>query len=293
MRLSIAAKLNFFLLFIFSMVLVFSASYQAVRERALILELIKEQSAEQTEAYFDSLNMLMLTNNMTARDTLRTKFLNHSHVQDARVIRGPAVNHQYGPGKETETPRDRFDELALAGKTSFEVIQVGNRNRLVATLPLLASKNYRGTDCTACHQVSEGTVLGAIRFDYSLDSLFAQVERSILGSTLMLTALFGLGLLLTLWVLRTWVVQPLNQLTRAMEEATDKHDFGHRLDYEDIDEIGRVAVAYNQMLDSVEQQLAMQRAIGSQPLRNPLSGAVGNPAANRAKSGKNGDETAE
>ncbi|MGL5286572.1 MAG: HAMP domain-containing protein, partial [Aeromonas sp.] len=87
MRLSIAAKLNFFLLFIFSMVLVFSASYQAVRERALILELIKEQSAEQTEAYFDSLNMLMLTNNMMARDTLRTKFLNHSHVQDARVIR--------------------------------------------------------------------------------------------------------------------------------------------------------------------------------------------------------------
>ena len=41
MRLSIAAKINFFLLFIFSMVLVFSAAYQAVRERDLILTLIK------------------------------------------------------------------------------------------------------------------------------------------------------------------------------------------------------------------------------------------------------------
>ena len=71
MRLSIAAKINFFLLFIFSMVLVFSAAYQAVRERDLILTLIKEQSREQTEAYFDGLNMLMLTGKMDARDTLR------------------------------------------------------------------------------------------------------------------------------------------------------------------------------------------------------------------------------
>ena len=75
MRLSIAAKINFFLLFIFSMVLVFSAAYQAVRERDLILTLIKEQSREQTEAYFDGLNMLMLTGKMDARDTLRAKFL--------------------------------------------------------------------------------------------------------------------------------------------------------------------------------------------------------------------------
>lgn len=92
MRLSIAAKINFFLLFIFSMVLVFSAAYQAVRERDLILTLIKEQSREQTEAYFDGLNMLMLTGKMDARDTLRAKFLHHAHVEDARIVRGAAVN---------------------------------------------------------------------------------------------------------------------------------------------------------------------------------------------------------
>ena len=40
-----------------------------------------------------------------------------------------------------------------------------------------------------------------------------------------------------------------------MEEATDMHDFGHRLEGDDGDEIGRLALAYNQMLDSVERQL--------------------------------------
>ena len=122
MRLSIAAKINFFLLFIFSMVLVFSAAYQAVRERDLILTLIKEQSREQTEAYFDGLNMLMLTGKMDARDTLRGKFLDHAHVEDARIVRGDAVSKQFGPGRETEQVKDEFDELALVGKGSLEVV---------------------------------------------------------------------------------------------------------------------------------------------------------------------------
>ena len=69
-----------------------------------------------------------------------------------------------------------------------------------------------------------------MRFDYSLDTLFTRVEQNILTSALSLTLIFGLGLLLTLWVIRTWIVRPLNQLTRSMEEATDRNDFGHRLE---------------------------------------------------------------
>ncbi|MBW3804869.1 HAMP domain-containing protein [Aeromonas jandaei] len=260
MRLSIAAKINFFLLFIFSMVLVFSAAYQAVRERDLILSLIKEQSQEQTEAYFDGLNMLMLTGKMDARDTLRAKFLEHAHVEDARIVRGDAVSKQFGPGRPAEQGKDDYDQLALAGKGSLEVVHNGMHSRLVVTRPLLAKKDFRGTDCTSCHLVPENTVLGAVRFDYSLDSLFTRVEQNILTSALILTGIFGLGLLLTLWVIRTWIVRPLNQLTRSMEEATDMHDFGHRLEGDDGDEIGRLALAYNQMLDSVERQLGKRPA---------------------------------
>jgi len=264
MRLSIAAKINFFLLFIFSMVLVFSAGYQAVRERDLILTLIKEQSREQTEAYFDGLNMLMLTGKMDARDTLRDKFLEHAHVEDARIVRGQAVNKQFGPGRPTEQGKDEFDALALAGKASIEVVHDAMHSRLVVTQPLLAKKDFRGTDCTSCHLVPENTVLGAVRFDYSLDSLFTRVEQNILTSALILTGIFGMGLLLTLWVIRTWIVRPLNHLTRSMEEATDLHDFGHRLEGDDGDEIGRLAQAYNQMLDSVERQLG-KRAQSNKP----------------------------
>ena len=193
MRLSITAKINFFLLFIFSMVLVFSAAYQAVRERDLILTLIKEQSREHTEAYFDGLNMLMLTGKMEARDTLRAKFLDHAHVEDARIVRGAAINKQYGAGRETEAPKDRFDALALAGKGSLEVVHDGTHSKLVVTRPLLAKTDFRGTDCTSCHQVPENTVLGAVRFDYSLDTLFTRVEQNILTSALILTGIFSWG----------------------------------------------------------------------------------------------------
>lgn len=264
MRLSITAKINFFLLFIFSMVLVFSAAYQAVRERDLILTLIKEQSREQTEAYFDGLNTLMLTGKMDARDTLRARFLEHAYVEDARIVRGDAVDKQFGAGRASEQGKDEFDELALKGTGSQKVVHDGMHSRLVVTQPLLAKKDVRGTDCTRCHLVPENTVLGAVRFDYSLDSLFTRVEQNILTSALILTGIFGMGLLLTLWVIRTWIVRPLNQLTRSIEEATDQHDFGHRLEENDEDDIGRVAIAYNQMLDSVERQLGKPPQ-GNQP----------------------------
>jgi len=110
-------------------------------------------------------------------------------------------------------------------------------------------------------------VLGAVRFDYSLDTLFTRVEQNILTSALSLTLIFGLGLLLTLWVIRTWIVRPLNQLTRSMEEATDRNDFGHRLEGDEGDEIGRVALAYNQMLDSVERQIGKRPASQGQATR--------------------------
>jgi hypothetical protein len=55
-------------------------------------------------------------------------------------------------------------------------------SRLVVTRPLLARKDFRGTDCTSCHLVPENTVLGAVRFDYSLDTLFTRVEQNILTS---------------------------------------------------------------------------------------------------------------
>ncbi len=271
MRLSIAAKINFFLLFIFSMVLVFSAAYQAVRERDLILTLMKEQSREQTDAYFDGLNMLMLTGKMEARDTLRAKFLDHAHVEDARIVRGDAVNKQYGPARATEQAKDEYDRLALAGTGSMAVVYDDMHSRLVVTRPLLAKKDLRGTDCTSCHLVPENTVLGAVRFDYSLDSLFTRVEQNILTSALILTAIFGLGLLLTLWVIRTWIVRPLNHLTRSIEEATDLHDFDHRLEGDDDDEIGRVALAYNQMLDSVARQLGKPPRPADKHPKEPLS----------------------
>ena len=76
-------------------------------------------------------------------------------------------------------------------------------SRLVVTRPLLAQKDFRGTDCTSCHQVPENTVLGRCALTTPRLPLFTRVEQNILTSALSLTLIFGLGLLLTLWVIRT------------------------------------------------------------------------------------------
>ncbi len=178
MRLSITAKINFFLLFIFSMVLVFSAAYQAVRERDLILTLIKEQSREQSEAYFDGLNMLMLTGKMDARDTLRAKFLDHAHVEDARIVRGAAVNKQYGAGRDSEAPKDRFHALALTGKGSLEVVHDGIHSKLVVTRRCWPVRIFAVPTAPAVTRYRRTPCWGRCALTTLLNTLFTRVSRA-------------------------------------------------------------------------------------------------------------------
>ena len=135
-------------------------------------------------------------------------------------MRGAAVNKQFGPGRDVEAPKDRFDALAWRSKGSLEMEHDGMHSRLVVTRPLLAQKDFRGTDCTSCHQVPENTVLGAVRFDYSLDFLFTRVGRTSSPSALSLTLIFGLGAAAHPLGHPHLDSSPLNQLTRSME-ATD------------------------------------------------------------------------
>lgn len=57
-----------------------------------------------SDSYFASLNELMLTGGMDQRAELRQTYLARANILEARVIRGPAVVQQYGPGLPEEPP---------------------------------------------------------------------------------------------------------------------------------------------------------------------------------------------
>ncbi|MCJ8351140.1 HAMP domain-containing methyl-accepting chemotaxis protein [Moritella sp.] len=252
---SIAKKINLALSSLFILILAISALSQSKQETALVLSILEQQAHEQADTYFDSLNTMMLTGSIGQRETLRHKMLENDNITDIRVVRGDKVNQLYGPGLASERIKDDFDRRALAGEEITQVISTLQGETLLITKPLIASKNYRGTDCTACHNAKEGDVLGAVRLEYSLTHFYQQVQQNILRSTAILAVVLLAGLLLTLFIIRKLILKPISELTDSMELASDTQDVTTLIEVKNQDEIGRMVTAFNYMMSNFHYSL--------------------------------------
>lgn len=254
-NLSITVKVNLALSALFVVILIISAYSQSKQETALVLDVLEQQAHEQTDTYFDSLNTMMLTGTIGQREMLRDKMQENDNVEVIRVIRSELVNSLYGPGLPGESVQDDFDRRALTGEIITEVVESEKGPTLIVTKPLFASTNYRGTDCTACHNAKEGDILGAVRLEYSLTSFFTKVQNNILNATMILSVVLISGLFLTLFIIRKVILNPIKDLTRSMEKASDNQDVTTLIDVKNDDEIGRMVKAFNYMMSNFHSSL--------------------------------------
>ncbi|MFZ5851703.1 MAG: HAMP domain-containing sensor histidine kinase [Actinomycetota bacterium] len=87
------------------------------------------------------------------------------------------------------------------------------------------------------------------------------------GAGVLLAA--GLG-----WLIATTAVRPVRRLTVAAERVTRTHDLGERIDAPGRDELGRLAGAFNAMLQALDEAATAQRRLvadASHELRTPLT----------------------
>ena len=84
-----------------------------------------------------------------------------------------------GPGLPEEKIKDDAQrQVVESKKQSITFMNDGSGAPVVRVItPYLASKNFHGTDCTACHAAAEGTVLGASDVVIGMESDSARVFR--------------------------------------------------------------------------------------------------------------------
>lgn len=82
-----------------------------------------------------------------------------SHIADVHVIRAEVLDKDYGKSKPEEYPKDAV-EKEVVEKGTERVFLEGEYIRGI--YPYIAKSNYMGKNCLSCHNVKEGTVLGAI-----------------------------------------------------------------------------------------------------------------------------------
>ncbi|WP_210395782.1 methyl-accepting chemotaxis protein [Motiliproteus sediminis] len=282
-HLSIGLKIDLALVCLFAVILVASSAYQFRSQRDMVESMVFNQAEALADAYFDNVNTLMLTGKMAEREIARTKITARAEVVDARILRGEAVRKLYGPGFTSATAKDSIDRQALDGSKLDAITTSDDGRLLTVTLPLKAEKNFRGTDCISCHPAEPGTVLGAVRLDYSLKQFDDHLSRQLWTNIGLNTLLLVGGLILVSLILKKLVTGPLGQVTRTIRTIDDTADLSQRIEIKSSDELGEMANGFNRMMDTFSRiigrlhdlthQLSQQSGELEQSARMTIEGA--------------------
>jgi methyl-accepting chemotaxis protein len=139
---------------------------------------------------------MMITGTVGQREVFLSQIKELNIVKELFVIRGEPVIKLFGPGTTLERPADAQErEVLTSGKPFLRVEsdpKLGNYLRVIK--PAIASKNYLGKDCTACHLVPEGTPLGVVSMKISLEKVNA-AANAFVWKSILIAALVALPLL--------------------------------------------------------------------------------------------------
>jgi diguanylate cyclase (GGDEF)-like protein len=181
-------------------------------------------------------------------------------VRQVRVIRGPAVISQFGPGialehADSQSAADAGKVLAT-GREAFEITQVADELIFRAVIPYVAN-DLGMPNCLQCHAVGTGAVLGAVVIDIPL----AEKRRNgliavgLISFAVLLAALAGLGILRRM-------MNPLSDTAHAVQEVTAQAvggDFSGRIQQRSADELGAIALNINHLMEFLDREVTTIR----------------------------------
>jgi len=284
---SVRVKINTVIAVIFLIIIGVRTTYAIMSENERIVSLTGENITNLSAAYFDSLNMMMLTGSMDERATLRKKMLGMSGVVDARVLRGEPVKGQFGPGFDDEQPRDDLDRRALQGKP-VSLIGEGKKGRVFTVItPFTATNNTRGVNCLNCHEVPSGSINGAVRVSYSLARIDNQIQHDMWAGVGANLVLLVLGLIFINLILNHIAINPISRLNSRLKDiAEGEGDLTQRVDVSSRDEIGQLGNSFNVFAGKIHDTI---KAIGTNT--QTLGGASEELTAVSQQMGANAEET--
>jgi diguanylate cyclase (GGDEF)-like protein len=174
-------------------------------------------------------------------------------LKSARVIRAPEVERQFGAGLRQEVAADDLERQVLKeGKPRFELLTHDDETLFRGIIPYVATASG-SPNCLQCHQVEEGTVLGAVSMSMSIEKLKEKALLTVagIGSTVTVFALFLILLLRRL-------LRPISDTANAVEAAVQRAlhgDFKAQVEQHTNDEIGQIATDMNRLLSFLDDGL--------------------------------------
>ncbi len=226
--------------------------WESYVNRQTAISQAREFSLSMHEATMAGLTGMMLTGTVGQREVFLDQIKQLSVIRDLKVIRGESVSKIFGPGNAKDAgASDEIEKQVLASGQEFNAVQSdANGEYLRVVRPALASKNYLGKDCIACHQVPEKTVLGAVSMKISLNHVNEAVAAQRIKS-LLAAIVIGIPLLAFIYLfIRNFITGPLDKMVAGLRDiSSGEGDLTRRLEIRSKDEIGDAAEAFNRMME--------------------------------------------
>ena len=236
--------------------------WQSYASRQAALAQAQDFSLSMHDATMAGLTGMMVTGTVAQRNVLLDQIKQLGTIRDVRVLRADAVTKIFGAGtgKDESHPDTQEAQVMQSGKELIWTESDDQGEYLRAVRPTLALKNYLGKDCTVCHQVPEGTVLGAVSMKVSLDKvnrgLAEQRTKSILAAFLTSIPV----LLLIYPFIRRVVTVPLSSgVDTARAIATG--DLTQEVQVTSSNEVGDLQQALRDMNESLIRIVGQVRAV--------------------------------
>ncbi|BBJ00083.1 hypothetical protein FGKAn22_17750 [Ferrigenium kumadai] len=226
-----------------------------------------ESHAEETaDGLINGMNMLMLTGQVSDpgnRRLLLDKMSQSRGIAELRIIRGRSVVEQFGPGLPEEQAADAMDREVLAtGKTLFHRVTLADgREALRVVVPFIAQRNFRGTDCLACHSAEAGSVNGAASVTIDLteeEAQLAEIKDLLwIGHIVLQVLLLVIISLFVRMVIVRNISRPVRKLHDTMAEIQHDMDLSRRADVDaNNPDIGEMAQSFNVLVGKLEDATA-------------------------------------
>lgn len=253
MRTSITGKMCFILLIIFSTVLISTTFYQAYRERQLISELGQAHVQTLAQNYQNALDLFVTNEHPENFREFEDKLLQNREIFSLKLITQKTELFSAATG-HLSAPTSTDEKLALRGQSALNVVEHDGHTWVELLQPyFLPGQNMNNPP------------VAAIGMEYSLDKQLDMVEKHIMLSAIMLSAIFCGVLLMTLSITRKHIVQPLQQLRRAVDDVTDFNNLSTRLPVTSNDEIAQLNDSFNQLMERLAAKAAESRPSVQEP----------------------------
>ena len=250
-KLSVQAKLQLPIQLTLLMVLMF-VQYAALNKfENHVLEEAQQKAIVSADGVLNGLSMLMINGAISdpeQRTLYIKKMASSEKIVELRVIRGKAVQDQFGRGLASEQAVDDLDNAVLkSAQVQTRFLSKNDWQSLRVVVPFVAKKNFRDTNCLMCHMVKEGEVTGAVSVTLDLSKEYTEISRANY-------VLWGVQVAIQvgLFLLIGWLLDYASKSTREMQDVMqsmdDDVDLSKRVNVNSQDESGKAAKAFNGLL---------------------------------------------